>query len=144
MTQSLSDVSHLIKLLREQATSNCSCTMASAAEGPPPSPVWEPNADALDPSDTVVLDDVESGDAASPRGGDDTDAGFVELAPAGALPNWADAVSDSSDDEPDCHICRLTAEEMGEPLVVVCSCTSLPVHLSCRELPPRVSLSYVA
>jgi hypothetical protein len=55
--------------------------------------------------------EVERGEAPSP------DA----VAPAVALPH--------------CHICRLTAEDMGEPLVVVCACTSMPVHLSCRETP---------
>ncbi len=63
------------------------------------------------------------------------------LAPAGALPGWADGDSSSSDDEPDCHICRLTAEEKGEPLIVVCACTTMPVHHSCREIPLRRSIA---
>ena len=83
----------------------------------PDSPVW---------ADPDAPGDVERGEAPSP------DA----VAPAVALPQWAaGGSSSSSDDEPDCHICRLTAEDMGEPLVVVCACTSMPVHLSCRETP---------
>ena len=74
------------------------------------------------------------------RGWNAQGAGVQPLAPAGALPGWADGDSSSSDDEPDCHICRLTAEEKGEPLIVVCACTTMPVHHSCREISLRCSI----
>ena len=105
---------------------------------PPDSPVW---ADVEDPAEVPpIRDDALN----SPRGEPvPTDTNFVAVAggpqvPSSSLPSWATAggASDSSDsdsDEPDCHICRLTADEMGEPLVVVCACTGLPVHTSCRE-----------
>jgi hypothetical protein len=71
-------------------------------------------------------------------------AGVEPLDPSGTLPGWADGDCSSSDDELDCHICRLTAEEMGEPLIVVCACTTLPVHHSCREtsLPRPMACSF--
>lgn len=121
---------------------------------PPDSPVWV----AAEPDAPARVDEGEDAEAASPRDredgavlalglGEDSDVasasgletGAQALAPGAALPDWAnDALSDgsSSDDEPECNICRLTAEEMGEPLIVVCSCTTMPVHLSCGEMPP--------
>ena len=92
----------------------------------PDSPVW---------ADPDAPGEVERGEAPSR----DT------VAQAAALPQWAaGGSSTSSDDEPDCHICRLTAEDMGEPLIVVCACTSLPVHLSCCEIPCGVRLHLAA
>ena len=104
----------------------------------PTSPV---GADVEDPGDTPAIPDDALN---SPRGEPVLpDTNFAEAAPqpveaagGGVLPSWATAGASDSEtdsDEPDCHICRLTADEMGEPLVVVCACTGLPVHTSCRE-----------
>ena len=69
--------------------------------------------------------------------GDAPSSSSSSSAPEPELPAWALAVAgddDSDEDEEDCHICRLTAEEMGEPLIRPCACASMPVHASCREL----------
>ena len=72
--------------------------------------------------------------AALSSGSADSVSGCVD-----GLPTWcvdlADdgggSGSDSDSCEDECHICRLTADEMGEALVVPCACVSLPVHPSC-------------
>ena len=57
------------------------------------------------------------------------------------LPQWCTEPGGSSEEEDvECHICRMTAEESAEELVVPCACVTMPVHPSCREsAPPAIS-----
>ena len=98
--------------------------------------------EAAAPASVVVDVPATVGDAPAPGVGaseppSDGDAPSSSSSSAPELPAWALAVAgddDSDEDEEDCHICRLTAEEMGEPLIRPCACASMPVHASCREL----------
>ena len=50
------------------------------------------------------------------------------------LPEWCTRLgSESEEEDAECHICRLTAEESAEELVVPCACVTMPVHPTCRE-----------
>ena len=100
--------------------------------------------EAAAPASVVVDVPATVGDAPAPGVGaseppsdGDAPSSISASTPAPELPAWALAVAggaDSDEDEEDCHICRVPAEEMGEPLIRPCACASMPVHASCREL----------
>ena len=45
----------------------------------------------------------------------------------------SDGDGDESEGTQECFMCMQTAAETGEPLVVVCHCKTMPVHLRCLE-----------
>ena len=67
-------------------------------------------------------------------GGAGAEAISTNANPLGALPSWVQAVEDGeNEDELECHICCLTADDTAEELIVPCLCVSLPCHPTCLE-----------